>query len=462
MDYISTRGNAPTLSFEEVCLTGIASDGGLYVPEHFPTFTLDQIRSWQGQSYQEIAFNVMWPYVQGSIPSEDFKDIIARSYATFRHDDVTPLHSLTDNISVLELFHGPTLAFKDVALQFLGNLLDYFLDKQQRDIVITGATSGDTGSAAIEGCKSCKHIQLFMLHPYGKVSDVQRKQMTTVQADNIFNLAIDGNFDDCQNMVKSFYNAPDFTHGKPLSAVNSINWARIMAQITYYFYAALKLDKLDGNLTFSVPTGNFGDIFAGYIASKMGLPIKKLIVATNANDILHRFFSANDYRKNGVTATVSPSMDIQISSNFERLLFDLHANDGAAIASLMDDFNHNGALRVPDDILSAAQQLFDSSKLDDQGIEHVIRTTYNDYGYMLDPHTATALPIVQSDGYSDCHNVILATAHPAKFPDIVRKATGEHPELPAHLSDLHDREEFFEHLPHDDNAVKSFITRHSA
>ncbi len=455
MEYISTRGNAPTLNFEEACLTAIAQDGGLYVPKTFPEFSLETIKSWVGLPYTDIAFNVMWPYVEGSFSEADFRAIIKKSYSTFRSPEVTPLHKLDDNHYVLELFHGPTLAFKDVALQFLGNLLDFILDKQKRDIVIIGATSGDTGSAAIEGCRSCKHIQLFMLHPKGKVSDVQRKQMTTILSDNIFNLAIDGNFDDCQTMVKDLFATPDFTHGKPLSAVNSINWARIMAQITYYFYTVTRLEKFDGKLNFSVPTGNFGDIFAGYIAQKMGLPMNKLIVATNANDILHRFFADNDYSQNGVRATVSPSMDIQISSNFERLLFDLYNQDGAAIAELMAQLKKDGHFKVTDSVLAKARKFFDSSTLDDEGIVRVIKDIHTRYDYLIDPHTATA--IESAEHHTGCINIVLATAHPAKFPDVIIKATSIHPELPEHLHDLHDREEYMTSLALDESDIKNFI-----
>jgi len=465
MKYISTRGNAPELSFKEAALTGIASDGGLYVPKDVPQFTVDEISSWEKLSYEEIAFNVMYPFVDGEINESDFKKIIKTSYASFRNKEVTPLHKLNDREYIMELFHGPTLAFKDVALQFLGNLLDYILDEKKEDIVIIGATSGDTGSAAIEGCHHCKHIKLFMLHPKGKVSDVQRKQMTTVVSDNIYNIAVEGNFDDCQTMVKKMFSSSNFTNGKNISAVNSINWSRIMAQITYYFYAYLRIKEQNNNgempeISFSVPTGNFGDIFAGYMAKKMGLPINKLIVATNKNDILHRFFKDNDYSQKGVYATVSPSMDIQISSNFERLLFDLYGQDGNKIKSLMDDFNDNKSLKVSTDILDKAKNTFESSAIDDDGIKSIIKNIYNNYQYLVDPHTATGV-FASENLKADGITVILATADPAKFPDVIKESTGVFPELPSHLSDLHDREEYMNNLPLDIDEIKSFIQKNT-
>jgi len=465
MKYISTRGNAPELSFKEVALTGIATDGGLYVPKNVPAFTEEEILSWSGLSYNEIAFNVMYPFVNGEINENDFRDIIKESYASFRDKEVTPLHKLKDKEYVMELFHGPTLAFKDVALQFLGNLLDYILDEKKEDIVIIGATSGDTGSAAIEGCRHCKHIKMFMLHPKGKVSDVQRKQMTTILSDNIFNIAIEGNFDDCQTMVKRMFASPDFVNGKSISAVNSINWSRIMAQITYYFYAYLRIkeqnaDKVMPKISFSVPTGNFGDVFAGYMAKKMGLPINKLIVATNKNDILHRFFQDNDYSQKGVYATVSPSMDIQISSNFERLLFDLYGQDGNKIKSLMDDFNDNKSLKVSSEVLDKAKEIFESSAIDDDGIKNIIKNTYDNNEYLVDPHTATG--IYASENISaEGITVTLATADPAKFPDVIKESTGVFPDLPTHLHDLHDRKEYMNDLPLDIIEIKNFINKNT-
>ena len=460
MKYISTRGSAPVLNFEEVATTGLASDGGLYVPETIPTFTLEEISSFKNLSYQDLAEKIMLPYVEGSISAEDLRKLIDKSYSTFRDPQIAPLKDIGNGEHILELFHGPTLAFKDFALQFLGNLLDFILDKQKKDVVIIGATSGDTGSAAIEGCKSCKHIKLFMLHPYGRVSDVQRKQMTTVLSDNIHNLAIESHFDDCQDMVKEMFASPDFVDGTPLVAVNSINWARIMAQIVYYFYAALKLGAPEKKLSFSVPTGNFGDIFAGYIAHKMGLPINKLIVATNKNDILDRFFKNNDYSKKGVNPTLSPSMDIQVSSNFERLLFDLHGNDGKKIAEMMDGFKKDEKLSVTPEISKKALEIFDSNSTDDSKIKEIIKNVNEEANYTVDPHTATGVNAARELGYSgDAENpiIILSTAHPAKFPDVVKEVLGESPELPSHLSDLMEREERFTQLPNNIEEVKQYI-----
>ncbi|MDX1452118.1 MAG: threonine synthase, partial [Oleiphilaceae bacterium] len=324
MKYISTRGKAPALGFEDVLLTGLASDGGLYVPEVLPRFTHEEIASWAGLPYAQLAFNVMYPFVEGAIPEDDFREMVEETYQGFDHQAVAPLVQLDSNEWVLELFRGPTLAFKDFALQLLGRLLDYVLKRRNERVVIMGATSGDTGSAAIEGCRHCDNVDIFILHPHQRVSDVQRKQMTSVISDNVFNLAIEGNFDDCQHMVKSSFGDQGFLEGTRLVAVNSINWARIMAQIVYYFSASLALGGPHRSMAFSVPTGNFGDIFAGYLARNMGLPISQLVVATNRNDILHRFISKNHYEMEPLHHTLSPSMDIMVSSNFERLLFDLY------------------------------------------------------------------------------------------------------------------------------------------
>jgi len=459
MKYISTRGKAPELGFEDVVTTGLASDGGLYVPKEIPTFSKQEIASWKNLSYQELAFKVMYPFVKKDFSEGELKTLIEKSYKTFRHDDVAPLAKISENEYILELFHGPTLAFKDFALQFLGNLLDHILDKKKQDVVIIGATSGDTGSAAIEGCKNCKHINLFMLHPHGRVSDVQRKQMTTILSPNIHNLAIDGNFDDCQNMVKEMFSNRNFIN-KPITAVNSINWARIMAQIVYYFSAALKLGAPEKPISFSVPTGNFGDIFAGYMAYKMGLPIDKLIVATNKNDILHRFFQNNDYSASEVHPSLSPSMDIQISSNFERLLFDLYGQDGEKITELMNNFKNNGKFTVEDEILTNAREKFDSCATNDEEIKEIIKLLHHDLNYIADPHTATAINAAKKCNFEG-DIVILSTAHPAKFPDAVKSAAGINPELPDHLSDLFEREEKVVRLPKDIEKIKDFIAKNA-
>lgn len=457
MNYVSTRGQAPALSFEEAVLSGVAPDGGLYMPSEFPHFELDEIASWKDLSYTGLAEKVMWPYVEGTIPQNDFRALLEKSYSSFRDPAIAPLHKLTDSHHILELFHGPTLAFKDFALQFLGNLLDYLLDRRGEDVVIIGATSGDTGSAAIAGCEGCKHIELFMLHPLGRVSDVQRRQMTTIHANNIHNIAIEGDFDDCQNMVKYLFQHPEFIGDKRLTAVNSINWARLMAQIVYYFYAALKLDGLNRPLTFSVPTGNFGDILAGYIAHQMGLPVKRLIIATNTNDILHRFLQHNDYSKSGTVPTAAPSMDIQISSNLERLLFHIHGNDGAAINTLMQQFNKTGSLSIAPEKLATIAELFSSYKTDDAAIKQVIKAVHDEHDYILDPHTATGVNAAMHCATAGEKVVTLATAHPAKFPAVIQEAIDMSPALPEHLADLHAREEQFFTLPNSRDTLSQFI-----
>jgi len=459
MKYISTRGGGQPKSFEEVILTGLAPDGGLYVPAQLPHFSRQEIASWSSLSYQELALKIISPFVDGAIPEHDLEKIIAKSYSTFRHDDIAPLVKTGDNEWILELFHGPTLAFKDFALQFLGNLLDYTLEKRQKKVVIMGATSGDTGSAAIEGCRRCKNIDIFILYPHERVSEVQRRQMTTVRADNIHNIAMHGNFDDCQNMVKASFSDQSFLpDGRQLVAVNSINWARIMAQIVYYFWASLKLGGPSQVVSFSVPTGNFGDIFAGYLAHKMGLPIEQLVIATNQNDILHRCISDNDHTTRPLEQSLAPSMDIMISSNFERLLFDLYDQDGAVITQLMSD-SKAGSMKLTDSALTRAQQLFSSYRCDDKGMVDLIRETYQDSDYLLDPHTAIGLAAARECRKSlDTPMVTLATAHPAKFPDAV-KAAGypKDPELPDHLADLFERDEYFTTLGNDPVAIQNFI-----
>jgi len=460
MRYISTRGQAAALGFEEVLLTGLASDGGLYVPENLPRFTLEQMQSWAGLSYAELAFEVMRPFVTGSLQDNEFKAIIEQTYANFSHQAVAPLRQLGANEWLLELFHGPTLAFKDFALQLLGRLLDRTLVKRDERAVILGATSGDTGSAAIEGCKACEQVDIFILHPHQRVSEVQRRQMTTVLADNIHNLAIEGNFDDCQEMVKASFAGQEFLRGTRLIAVNSINWARIMAQIVYYFYAALQLGAPRRSVAFSVPTGNFGDIFAGYLARNMGLPINQLVVASNRNDILHRFISHNQYDKDRLYPTLSPSMDIMVSSNFERLLFDLHGRSGEAVAKLMEGFKQSGKLSIADERWREARQLFDSLAVDDTKTCQTIAEVYTSCGELLDPHSAIGVHAARVCRHSrDVPMVILGTAHPAKFPEAIQKAgISATPQLPMHLNDLMQRKERYQVLPNDLSAVQTVIS----
>lgn len=453
MKYISTRGGGDPLSFEDVLLAGLAPDGGLYVPQTWPQIDLEILR---GKSYIEIAYAVMYPFVEGIIESDDFKEILKETYGpnTFRSEQVVPLHHLKDNIHVMEQFHGPTIAFKDVALQLLGRLFDHVLKKKGERITIVGATSGDTGSAAIEGCVACDNIDIFILHPKGRVSDVQRKQMTTIHAENVYNIALDGTFDDCQNMVKAMFNDADFRNRVNLSAVNSINWARIMAQIVYYFATSLKFDE---PCSFVVPTGNFGNVFAAYCARQMGLPIKKLCVASNQNDILTRFFESGEMKIEGAHKTLSPSMDIQISSNFERYLFDLMDRDADRLAHLMTVFKEDGDIAVSATHLEKARSQFDAVRTDDVQTLDLIKEVYEETGYVLDPHTAvgmTGAKALEGDGNPV---ILLATAHPSKFPDAVEKAMGIRPTLPEHLIDLFDREEKMIDQPNDLKIVQNFV-----
>lgn len=461
MKFISTRGQAPELSFEDVVLTGLASDGGLYVPKSLPQFTPEQIAGWRGLSYQQLAFQVIAPFVDGEIADADLKAIIDKAYAGFRHSAIAPLVQIGHNEWVLELFQGPTLAFKDFALQFLGHLLDFILAKRQQKVVVMGATSGDTGSAAIEGCRACENVDIFILHPHNRVSEVQRRQMTTVLAPNVFNIALEGNFDDCQNMVKaSFANQGFLPEGRQLVAVNSINWARIMAQIVYYFYAAIALGAPQRPVSFSVPTGNFGDIFAGYLAKKMGLPIQQLIIATNSNDILHRCLSHNDHSKKPLVQSLSPSMDIMVSSNFERLLFDMYQRDGAAIVQLMEQFKQ-GDMPLSEQALTQARALFSSYKVDDAETLAVIADVFQKTEYLLDPHTAIGVQAGRTQNqHPEVPMVYLATAHPAKFPEAIEQSgVGVAPKLPHYMQDLFQRSERCAVLPQDIAAVQAFMQK---
>ncbi len=461
MKYISTRGKAEAKTFAEVAISGLASDGGLYMPEKIPQFSLDEIKSWKNLSYPELAFKVISPYVAGDIPDADLKAIINRSYKTFRTPNVTEIVELESNYYILELFHGPTLAFKDVALQFLGQLQDYILSKKNQDIVIIGATSGDTGSAAIEGVKNCKHIKLFMLHPDGRISNIQRHQMTTVISNNISNIAVDSYFDDCQDMVKQMFQKPEFMKNKPLSAVNSINWARIVAQVVYYFQAVLKLTGAEEPVSFTVPSGNLGDVFAGYIAKRMGLPVDQLIVSTNSNDILHRFFSHNDYSRAKVVKTVAPSMDIQVSSNFERLLFAEYGYDGAKIEDLMANFRDSGKLEVSPEVFKKIKQTFNSIAVNDEEIKAETKNVYGKYKYIVCPHTATGARAANVFRKKNRKMVVLATAHPAKFPDVVIESISVHPQLPPHLANLLKLPEKYVRMPNNIDLIKNYIYQNS-
>ncbi len=460
MRYISTRGQAPALSFEEVVLTGMASDGGLYVPETLPEFTREELAEMAGLSYAEIAFRVMKPFVNGEIDDATFQSIVTEAYATFNHDAVVPLKQLDANHFLLEQFHGPTLAFKDVALQLLGRLLDHFLKKRGERAVIMGATSGDTGSAAIEGCRHCDNLDIFILHPHQRVSEVQRRQMTSVLANNVFNIAIEGNFDDAQAMVKASFADQSFLNGTRLVAVNSINWARIMAQIVYYIASGVALGAPHREVSFCVPSANFGNVFAGYMAFKMGLPVKQFIIATNANDILHRTLADNDFSKKELSATLAPSMDIVVSSNFERLLFDAYDRDGAAVAALLERFQQEPTA-LADAPLARLREKFTSYSVDDTTILEVIREAHKRTGEMLDPHTATGYRAAERARADHSTPMItLATAHPAKFAEAVVKAGFPGVPLPPHMEDLIEREERYTVLPAELAAVQRYVAEH--
>ena len=460
--YISTRGKAPSLSFEEAVLAGLAEDGGLYVPDRIPAFSTAEIAGLQNASYAELAYAVMSRFVDESIAPETLERIVADTYKTFDHAAIAPLTQIGAHTFVLELFHGPTLAFKDFALQFLGRLLAHILEKRKQKAVIVGATSGDTGSAAIYGCRGHEAMQLFILYPKGRVSDVQRRQMTTVLDKNIHNIAIDGTFDDCQAIVKALFADAVFREKNQLTAVNSINWARILAQVVYYFHAALILGAPARSVSFAVPTGNFGDIYAGYIAKRMGLPISQLIIATNRNNILTRCLENGVYDMQEVVPTLSPSMDIQVSSNFERLLFDLHDGDGGSVTRLMQELKEKKRFTLSPQMLSRLQSEFNGSSVNDDDTAMTIADTYKTTGYVLDPHTAVGLAAGRR-----CLSrvgsplVVLATAHPAKFPEAITRATGVKPALPASLQDLMTRKERCDTLPNDSAAVKAYIEKHS-
>ena len=457
MRYISTRGSAPALDFEGATLAGLARDGGLYVPEAWPVLSRGEIAALAGKSYVETAVAVMRPFVAGSLSEADLRALCTAAYGRFSHQAVTPLVQLDHQHWLLELFHGPTLAFKDVALQLLGLFFEKFLADRDTHLTIIGATSGDTGSAAIDAVAGRAKVDIFMLHPLGRVSDVQRRQMTTVLAPNVHNIAIEGSFDDAQAIVKKLFNDPAMNARFNLSAVNSINWARLMAQIVYYFYAAVRLGAPEREIAFAVPTGNFGDVFAGYVASRMGLPVARLIVATNVNDILHRALSTGDYSASGVTATATPSMDIQVSSNFERLLFDLAGRDGPALAAMMHGFEADKRLSIPADMLASAQTLFSSARIDADGMALAMRWAHERAGQVIDPHTAIGLAAARAAGL-DVPVVTLATAHPAKFRDAVERATGMRPALPARIGGLMERQERYDTLPATSEAIAAYVT----
>lgn len=462
MRYVSTRGQAPALEFEDVLVSGLARDGGLYVPETWPLLSADDIAALAGRPYTEVATRIIAPFAP-SIPVADIERMVEVAYGGFAHPAVAPLVQVGANAFVLELFHGPTLAFKDLAMQLLGQLFAYVLHKRGERITIVVATSGDTGSAAIEAFMNLEQVTLVVLHPKGRVSDVQRRQMTTVQAANIHNVAIDGSFDDCQALVKAMFNDLAFRDRVKLAAVNSINWARILAQIVYYVTAATALGAPHRRVSFSVPTGNFGDIFAGYAAGQMGLPIEKLIIATNINDILDRALKTGTYRVEHVTPTDAPSMDIQVSSNFERLLFDACGRKPAQVRAAMGALKQAGGFDISADALAMIRQGFASARVDNAAMHATMRQTYEEVGMLIDPHTAVGVAAARlaappsAPPPSTAPMITLATAHPAKFPAAVEAATGRHPSLPPHLADLFDREERMSDVANDLAAIERFV-----
>ncbi|MES0880153.1 threonine synthase [Roseibium sp. SCP14] len=461
MKYSSTRGEAPVLEFSDVLLQGLARDGGLYLPETWPQFDADTIASFAGKSYQDIAFEIIRPFIGEAIPEDDLKAMIDEAYAGFRHPAVTPLVQTGANTFILELFHGPTLAFKDVAMQLLGRMMDYVLTKRGLRATIVGATSGDTGGAAIEAFRGRERTDIFILFPDGRVSNVQRRQMTTPADSNVHALALTGNFDDCQAIVKGMFNHFAFRDRVALSGVNSINWARILAQIVYYFTCGVALGAPHRKISFTVPTGNFGDIFAGYAAMKMGLPVEKLVVATNVNDILARTLETGRYEKRGVTPTISPSMDIQVSSNFERLLAEVCGRDGEAVRRMMNQLSQSGSFTIEEGPLNEMRAHFGAGRCNEEETAATIDEVWKATGYLLDPHTAIGVHVAKDHDDGVAPMVVLGTAHPAKFPDAVEKASGVRPDLPDNLKEMMTAEERQQVLAAEQDVVERYIEDHA-
>ncbi|RUX07173.1 MULTISPECIES: threonine synthase [unclassified Mesorhizobium] len=459
MHYVSTRGEAPALGFSDAVLAGLARDGGLYVPREWPHFSSSEIRAMRGLAYPDLAIRLLTPFLGGEIAAPVFERLVREAYATFRHEAVCPLVQTGANTFVLELFHGPTLAFKDVAMQLLARLMDHVLAERGQHATIVGATSGDTGGAAIDAFAGRSRTDIFILFPHGRVSPVQQRQMTTSKAENVHALAIEGNFDDCQGLLKDMFNDHGFRDRVSLSGVNSINWARIMAQIVYYFSSALSLGAPDRPVSFTVPTGNFGDIFAGYAAKKMGLPIDRLVIATNDNDILARTFATGEYRTKGVFATTSPSMDIQVSSNFERLLFEASNRDAATVRRYMAGLKQSGAFTIEAREIAGMRSEFDAGRADMDEVAATIRSTLAGSNYLLDPHTAAAMYVAAGKASGAVPMVVLGTAHPAKFPAAVEAASGVSPALPAWLGGLMTFEEKYTVLPSDLKMVEDYVSR---
>ena len=461
MNYISTRGKAPDLTFEQAMLTGLARDGGLYVPSEVPVMSAAEIAALANQPYEEVAFRVMRPYLGDTFTDDEFREIIAKAYAGFGHAARAPLVQLASGHFLLELFHGPTLAFKDFAMQLIGQLFQASLSRSGERVTIVGATSGDTGSAAIEAFRGLDAVDVFILFPHGRVSEVQRRQMTTPSEANVHALSLTGHFDDCQARVKDMFNDHAFRDEVRLAGVNSINWARVLAQVVYYFTSAVALGAPHRKVSFTVPTGNFGDIFAGYIARKMGLPIDKLVVATNQNDILHRCLTTGKYIPDGVIPSISPSMDIQVSSNFERVLFDAYGRDGGAVTQIMDELKAGG-FTVSQGALQHLQDLFQSGRASEEETTATIRALRATTGEILCPHSAVGVKVAQEHLDPAVPMITLATAHPAKFPDAVEAATGVRPALPPRMADLFDRDERVTRVENDLGEIEHLIRENIA
>ena len=456
--YISTRGEAPALGFCDVMLTGLARDGGLYVPETWPQLSPETIAAFFGRPYWEVAVDVIRPFTFGEISDADLGRMANEAYATFRHPAVVPLRQMAPHLFVLELFHGPTLAFKDVAMQLISRLMDHVLELRKQRTTIVVATSGDTGGAAVEAFANLANVDLVVLFPHGRISEVQRRMMTTTGAANVHALAIEGTFDDCQAILKGMFNHHRFRDSVALSGVNSINWARIVAQVVYYFTSAVALGAPARAVNFTVPTGNFGDIFAGFVAKRMGLPVRTLRIAANVNDILARTLKTGIYEVREVHATTSPSMDIQVSSNFERLLFEASGRDAAAVRRLMEQLKQSGRFVLPDGLLAAIRGEFDAGRADETETAAAIRAGWREVGELVDPHTAVALAVAERDSSdTSIPDIVLSTAHAAKFPDAVEAACGVRPQLPAWLDGLMTKPEQVKIMKNDQAEVERFV-----
>ena len=454
MKYISTRDSSKEFNFEQVFIKGLADDGGLFIPNSIKKFSEDEMKSMAGLSYNDLAKKIILPFIDNFMNEKELTEAVNKSYSVFRKDNVVDLINI-GNSKILELFHGPTLAFKDIAMQLLGNFYDYYLTKNNKTINVVVATSGDTGSAAIDAIKGKENMNIFVLHPHNKISTIQRKLMSTVKDKNVFNLAVEGNFDDCQNLVKTMFSDKNFSESINMSGVNSINWARIIAQSVYYFYSYF-LSKTDQPINFSVPTGNFGDIYAGYLAKKLGLPINKLIVATNQNNILHRAISSGEYKAEKVVQSISPSMDIQIASNFERLIYDLNDFDCNATKKIMSEIKENGKYIISQEKIEKIKKHFLSASLNDNEVLNIIKSAYEEHKILMDPHTAIgfgAIDKIKVDGL----NIVLGTAHPCKFPDAINDAIKTKPQLPKELMHILDEKEDYMIIPNDLQNIKKFI-----